>query len=234
MKKLFATMVVLASMGFVAACGSTSTTDGGTGGGTATGGGSGGGTADAGTGGGTGGGSGLSLGTSSLIFAYLDGKTFDMTGTNIPTEPNGFNENLNLGAATQCYNDVTITEASQNFTITSKLGTLQNKPADGSIVGGTCDRTTVSSTYPATSTLVNITNVKNNAECFDIDITFNGYGQEGRGSISADGKTLKLELYFSTQATNMRCADGNPGTTGVMLKGAAFTGNSVQTYVLKP
>jgi opacity protein-like surface antigen len=163
------------------------------------------------------------------IGTYLDAKTLVMTGADIPSHPNGYNQNMNLGAATQCYNSTTIAIASGVWHVTSKLGTLNGAPTVGSV--GTCDRATVAgSDVKFDSTTVLIENVAGNGTCFDISVTYTGFGQEGRGAFSADGKTLQLELYFNGKATHHRCADGAVGSTGVTVNGAAFTGNAVQTY----
>ena len=55
-----------------------------------------------------------------------------MTGSDIPSSPVGYSQNLNLGAASQCYNKVTITTAGaagqENFTVVSDLGQLNVNP----------------------------------------------------------------------------------------------------------
>lgn len=218
MKKLLTFCALVAISGLVACGGTTNTPDSGTGGG------SGGGTA---TGGGNG---GNDFSTSARIMAHLEGKTMVMEGSDIPTSPNGFNENIDFGASTQCYQKVAIATLAGQFTVTSDLGTL-NAPGDGGAVG-MCDRTTKSNTVSFTSTAVLIDNVSNNGECFDITSTYNGFSQEGRGSISADGKTVTLELFFA--ATGHRCADGAVGATGVQLATQGgpvpFTGDAKQVY----
>lgn len=170
--------------------------------------------------------------TPSRISAHLEGKTMVMEGADIPTSPNGFNENIDFGASTQCYQKVAIATLAGQFTVTSDLGTL-NRNGDGGIVG-TCDRTTRSNVASFTSTAVLIENVSNNGECFDITSTYTGFKQEGRGSISADGKTVTLELFFA--ASGHRCVDGAVGSTGVQLATAngpvPFTGNAKQIYRL--
>ncbi|MGV3624555.1 MAG: hypothetical protein ACO1OB_27295 [Archangium sp.] len=219
MKKLL-TLCALAAIGGLVACGSTpGPMDGGSGGGS----------------GGSGGGSaGNDFSSSTRILAHLEGKTMVMEGNDIPTSPNGFNENVDFGASTQCYQKVSIATLASQFTVTSDLGTL-NKMADAGVGSvGLCDRTTKANTVSFTSTAILIENVSNNGECFDITATFNGFKQEGRGSISADGKTVTLEFFFS--ATGHRCADGAVGATGVMLATqagpVAFTGNAKQVYRL--
>ncbi len=170
--------------------------------------------------------------TSGKILAHLEGKTMVMTGTDIPSHPNGFNENLNFGANTQCYNRVRIATLASNFQVSSDLGTFNSTPDAG--IAGMCDRATVSNMASFTSSAVLIENVRNNGECFDITSTYTGFSQQGRGSISADGKTVTLELFFA--ATGHRCADGAVGATGVQLATSggpvAFTGNAKQIYRL--
>lgn len=167
--------------------------------------------------------------TADKINAYLDGKTLTMAGADIPSHPNGFDENVNFGQATQCYNKTVMTPAAQAWHVVSTLGTLNNAPNTGDT--GTCDNATAGVEVAFDSTAILVENVS--ATCFDFTATYVGFGQEGRGSISADGKTVKLELFFSGQATGHRCADGAVGATGVMIKGAAFSGNAVQTYQVK-
>ena len=175
-------------------------------------------------------GSGNDFSTSARILAWLEGKTMVMAGADIPTSPNGFNENLNFGANTQCYNKVAIAVLASNFQVTSDLGTFNSTPDAG--IAGMCDRTTKSNTVSFTSTAVLIENVQNNGECFDITSTYTGFSQQGRGKISADGKTVTLELFFA--ASGHRCADGAVGASGVMLSTAngpvPFTGDAKQVY----
>jgi hypothetical protein len=173
---------------------------------------------------------GLTLGTSAQILAYMDGKSFKMDGNNIPSHPNGINEDLNAGAATQCYQSVNIAVASGNFTVTSALGTVEGAATVGQT--GTCNHTATGTPLMFTSTTVLIENVQNNAGCFDITVTYPGFSQEGRGKISADGRTLTLELYFAG-AQNHRCAAGAVGASGVILANqtAPFTGNAQQVYL---
>ena len=49
-------------------------------------------------------GGGTMFDSATKIGAFLDGKELVMEGDNIPTHPNGFSEDVNLGANTQCYN----------------------------------------------------------------------------------------------------------------------------------
>lgn len=168
--------------------------------------------------------------TPAKILAHLEGTTMVMQGADIPSHPNGYNENLNFGASTQCYHKVSIATLGGQFGVTSDLGTFNSIP-DAGIVG-MCDRTTKSNTVTFTSTALLIDNVKNNGECFDVTATYNGFSQSGRGQISADGKTFTMELFFA--ASGHRCADGAVGATGVQLATQAgpvpFTGNAKQVY----
>ncbi|MEZ4439206.1 MAG: hypothetical protein R3B72_08960 [Polyangiaceae bacterium] len=233
--------MALATMSLAAtavACGSDPGTgtggSGGTGAGDATGGmgsGASGGMGTGATGGmGTGGdGAGApDLTTAAKIETYLAGKTLTMTGADVPSHPNGFDENTNFGQATQCYVSTVMMLMGQTFQVTSELGTLENAPNTGDM--GTCNKSMVSNTLMFSSTNHLIENVEGNADCFDFTITYTGFGQEGRGSISADGQTLNLELFFKDQGVGIRCADGAVGSGGVTLNGNAFTGDAVQVY----
>lgn len=180
---------------------------------------------------------GTDLSDGTKVLGFLEGKTMVMEGDDIPAYPNGYSEKMNLGSATQCYHKTTIQTLDHNFTVTSQLGTLQNAPTLYAV--GTCDRTTVSTTLsPFTSTAVLIDNVQNNADCFDITATYTGFSQEGRGKISADGKTVTMELYFTGKAANHRCASGAVGSGSLAVTAQAdggvattpFTGNAQQVY----
>jgi hypothetical protein len=173
---------------------------------------------------------GLQLTSATQIFTFLNGKTMKMDGANIPSHPNGLNEDANYGQATQCYISVTMTSAAQQLSVTSVLGTLEGAPTVGSV--GTCNHTLMSNTLSFTSTNVLIENVQGNATCFDITVTYSGFSQEGRGKIAADGKTMTLELFFAG-AQGHRCASGAVGASGVMVSGAAFTGNAQQVYTIQ-
>ena len=174
---------------------------------------------------------GPQLTTASQIQTWMNGKTFVMTGANIPSHPNGINEDQNAGQATQCYVRVTMTGANNNVTVNSQLGTLENAPNVLDI--GTCNHTTQSGTAMFTSNTVLVENVMGNAQCFDFTATYTGFSQEGRGKISPDGTTLTLELFFAGQATGHRCANGAVGSATVMRLGAPFTGNAQQVYMVQ-
>jgi hypothetical protein len=169
--------------------------------------------------------------TADNVRNWLDGKKMLMEGTNIPSHPNGYDENVNYGAGTQCYNKVEMLAASGNFDVTSTLGTLRNAPAVGS--RGTCDRAAPSGApLRFTSTAVLIENVATDASCFDITITYQGFKQLGRGNLSADGKTLTLEIYLGDNISGANCASGAIGSATVVRGGAAFTGNAQQIYTV--
>lgn len=173
------------------------------------------------------------LTTAAEIKTYLDGKTWKMTGADIPAFPNGFNANTNYGAATQCYNE-TVIATNANWAVTTKLGTLTGAPTVGST--GTCDKTTVfGSPLTFNSTAILIENVSGNGDCFDVTATYATFAQAGRGKFSADGKTMTLELYFATQATKNRCADGAVGSATVTLNTVPnYDGSkSLQVYRLQ-
>lgn len=168
--------------------------------------------------------------TPSKVLACLDGKVLTMTGQNIPSHPNGFNEHVNFGAATQCYHNVEMRLQAGVASLKTQVGTLNNAPNTGDV--GECDRATRSAELSFVSTAVQVENVQGNGECFDFTITFPGFAQEGRGSIDLAGKRLKLELFFKDQAAGHRCADGAVGARSVTLNMAPFTGDAVQTYAI--
>jgi len=166
--------------------------------------------------GGEGEGEGEAFENSAAIEGYLEGKALVMTGEDIPTDPNGFNENLDLGPNTQCYNRVEMTLGGGSFSLNTTVGTLE---------GDMCNREAANGDlmFATTTHIINGT-----GECFDIDLTFAGFGQEGRGTLTADA--LSLELFFMGQAANHRCADGAVGSGGVVISGNPFEGDAVQVF----
>lgn len=193
---------------FVAACGGTTTVD-----------------------------AGLPYDTSAKILDYLEGKTMTMQGDDIPTDPNGFNENVNYGASTQCYHSTKITTTGANFAVSTVLGQLNS--LDGGAVAlfgvGKCDRTAMGNTVAFTSNTLVVDKVQGNAACFDILATYTGFAQEGRGSIAADGKTVTLELFFKDKTIGHSCADGAVGSNTVKFASAdggttPFAGKGLQVY----
>ncbi len=178
---------------------------------------------DAGTTGGT-----FDFRNGSRIAAYLEGKRLVMEGANIPTDPNGFNENINFGQATQCYVKTEMAQVGGRVTVSSDLGTLRDAPMTGD--RGMCDRTALSNRLVFDSTAVVF---DGNGDCFDFTITYPGFGQEGRGRIRADGSLLELELFFKDQASGHRCKDGAVGAQTVTLSMRPFTGNAVQKYEVR-
>lgn len=223
MKSLYAALIAATLM--TVACGESTTTP-----------------ADGGTTPTDGGSTGPRLDTPARIDAYLEGKTLTMEGANIPTSPNGYSQDVNYGAASQCYRNTVIKVGGSNFTVSAQLGTV--RALDGgtpaTLERGLCDKTTGDTFGPITSTVVAYNNVKGNAECFDIDITFaSSASQEGRGAFVDGG--VNLELFFKSQYLSIRCADGNPGsgTAKFAFKGAdggitpiPFTGDALQRYVI--
>jgi len=174
--------------------------------------------------------------TVAAVNQALEGKTLVMEGTNIPPFPQGIPENMNLGAATQCYHKVTMTIAGNKPTVAPEMGTLSGAASVGSM--GTCDRATVSATpTPYVAQEVLVENVAADGTCFDVRYTYNGFAQEGRGQISQDGTKLSLEIFFAGKAQNAKCANGPVGTTGVLVDiGAgpkALLGNATQVYTIQ-
>jgi hypothetical protein len=166
--------------------------------------------------------------TAAKIEAYLEGKTLVMAGENIPTHPNGYNEDINFGTATQCYSKVTMDVNAGIYNVTSELGTLNNAPNEGD--EGECDHSAKSGEVSFSSTVAKVENVASDGSCYDFTVTYTGFAQEGRGCITPDGQEVILELFFKDQATGHRCADGAVGSGGITVQGAAFTGDAIQIY----
>ena len=80
----------------------------------------------------------LTLDTSEQIMTYLEGKTWVMQGDAIPSHPNGFDENVNYEAYSQCYEKVTITTQGGDFMVSSNLATIVG--ADEPYSTGDCNR----------------------------------------------------------------------------------------------
>ncbi|MBK8480786.1 MAG: hypothetical protein IPL40_06385 [Proteobacteria bacterium] len=171
--------------------------------------------------------------TVTAVTAFHDGKTLVMAGSNIPTHPQGADENMNLGTATQCLHKVTMKlNAGPQLVVTTELGTLNGAPTADSV--GTCDRTTVfGAPLTFTTSALLIENVAADGSCFDLRATYTGFAQEGRGAIAADGRSARYELYIAGVATGHRCADGPLGSKTVKLAGNPVTGDSVGTFVLQ-
>jgi hypothetical protein len=167
--------------------------------------------------------------TVQAINTALNGKTWVMEGNNIPPFPLGLNEDTNWGPATQCYNKVTMTVANGLPTVDSAMGTVEGASSVGAT--GTCNHTLISGPahFVASNTLIE--NIAADGSCFDVTYSYNGFGQEGRGKLSADGKTLTLEIFFTGKASNHRCANGAVGSAGVIVNGAPLAGNAQQVYV---
>jgi hypothetical protein len=168
--------------------------------------------------------------TADKINTFLEGKTLTMTGANIPSHPNGYDEDVNYGSATQCYQSTTMQVAAGVYNVTSVLGTLRDAPQPGN--KGTCDHDAKATEFKFSTTAVLIENVAADGSCFDVTYTYTGFKQSGRGQISQDGTTVKLELFFEGQASGHRCADGAVGAPTVTLNKQPFTGNAVQVYTI--
>lgn len=166
------------------------------------------------------------LNSSANILAFLEGKSMVMTGENIPSHPNGYNEDTDFGAASQCYQKVTMSISGGNFKVDSIPGTISNN---------VCNHDAPKNPLSFTSTTVLIENATEDGSCFDVTFTFpGGLVQEGRGGFSADQKTLRLEIFFKNQATGMRCANGAVGAANTVKMGSnAFAGNAVQVYAIQ-
>ena len=162
------------------------------------------------------------------VNAFLEGKRLLMRGDDIPSHPNGYSGDANLGQATQCYHQVTIEPLGGRWTTRSELGTLEGAADVGT--EGVCDHDTLSSSLEFASTAILIENVAPDASCFDVIATYPGFTQEGRGGLSADGRTMVLELFFKDQALGNRCADGAVGSGNIRINDEAFTGDARQTY----
>ena len=173
----------------------------------------------------------LELNSSQNIQTFLEGKTMVMEGSNIPSHPNGLNEDQNWESASQCYQRVTMKLQAGKYQVTSDLGTLRDAPNKFDI--GTCDHAAKLTTLNFESTNALIENVAADGSCFDVTYTYPGFTQEGRGSFSADRKTLTLELFFGGAAAGHRCANGAVGASSVTMGGQAFTGNAKQVYVIQ-
>lgn len=175
------------------------------------------------------------LDTADRVFTFLEGKTLTMEGANIPLAPNGYNQHVYFGTNTQCYNKTVIKVMNKNFTTTSNAGTWTGGdggvPANGTI--GMCN-TAMAFGNPLNFNSMNVVieNVTGDAECFDINVDYGAFKQEGRGSISADRAKVNLELFFQNQALNHRCTNGVPGTTGVKVLMNDLTFDAVQKYAV--
>lgn len=175
----------------------------------------------------------MDFGTGRKILAYLEGKTMVMTGPDIPSSPNGLSEAFDLGANTQCYRAITLRMTEGAFTSTVERGRLV-PPADGG--AAFCDHTVTTGTAMYNSKAVLVDNVQDNGQCFDITIDYTTFGEEGRGTMSPDGGSVTLELYYRGKATQHRCEDGPVGAPTVhLLVGGApvpFSGDSLEVYRL--
>ncbi|MCP3136781.1 hypothetical protein [Pyxidicoccus xibeiensis] len=175
------------------------------------------------------------LNTQSGIMTFLEGKTLVMEGASIPSHPNGVNEGTNFGASSQCYQKVTMSVMGGNFKVDSIPGTIEGAPNTGQT--GTCNPELPKNALSFTSTNVLMENVATGGTCFDVVFTYPSFKQVGRGSFSADRKTLSLELFFENGATGANCEAGPVGskTVNIVFQGqsAPFTGDAVQKYTIQ-
>ncbi len=163
------------------------------------------------------------------ILAFLDGKTITMPAAAVPSHPNGFDQNVNFGQATQCIHEVQMSVAGGAFRVATSMGTLNGAPEVEDV--GSCDRDTPDGNeLTFDTTAARIENVRDDGGCFDITLTYAGFGQEGRGAVSADRTEIRLELFFRDQAVGHRCADGDVGEPTITLNQETFTGDAVQRY----
>lgn len=177
-------------------------------------------------------GSGRRIASGADVLALLDGKTLLMDATRVPSHPNGYDENLNFGSASQCIHSVRMDVASGAITVATELARLDDAPNAGD--RGRCNRNIAAgSNVTFNTTAVLIENVGPGGACFDITLTYMGFGQEGRGRIGPDQRTVSLELFFRDQAVGHRCADGEVGEGTVTLNQEPFAGNAVQLYTLE-
>lgn len=171
----------------------------------------------------------VSLMNESQILAFLESKTLVMEPSGVPSHPNGFDANVNFGQATQCIHRVELSVSAGNFRLKTEMGTLKNAPQVEDV--GECDRSTPSGqTFSFDTTSSKLENVRDDGGCFDLTLTYAGFGQEGRGGFTPDRTQLLLELFFRDQAVGHRCADGDVGDATITLNQEAFTGDAVQVY----
>lgn len=171
------------------------------------------------------------LDSAEAIFAFLDEKALVMGAETVPSHPNGYDENVNFGQATQCIHQVTMAIAARSFQVITLMATLEDAPRPDDV--GMCDREKPDGqalSFNTTAALIE--NVAADGACFDITLTYAGFGQEGRGAISADRETIWFELFFRDQATGHRCADGAVGDPTVTLNQVPFAGDAVQVYAV--
>lgn len=175
------------------------------------------------------------LNTPTAINAYLEGKTWLMAGDDLPAMPNGFSEDV--AAFNQCYNQVQIQVAAATWNVHSVMGTIDATPNCTHQANGTVlDFASENARLGADATVGGAAGkIVGNGECFDISVNYGSFTQEGRGSFSADGKTLSLELYFAGQATGATCTDGAVGSGIKKFLGTDVTTqpDSVQVYRLQ-
>ncbi|MEL6546408.1 MAG: hypothetical protein AAFQ82_17410 [Myxococcota bacterium] len=158
----------------------------------------------------------LDFSSQTAILSFLDGKTMVMEGANVPA-------GLKI-PITGCIDRTEIDIVSETLTVTSDVG---------AVVGDACDFTSVSTADSFVSTAVSFTNVASDGSCFDVEITYPGLAQEGRGAINADGTEFLFEVFAVNTFGGIRCSDGNPGDDTVTFGGNATPTDVLQTYVIQ-
>lgn len=171
------------------------------------------------------------INSGSDVLALFEGKSLLMDAAHVPSHPNGYDENINFGQASQCIHSVRMDVSGGAMTVTTELARLDGAPESGQ--SGTCQRDIpAGGNVVFNTTAVLIENVRDDGGCFDITLTYSGFGQEGRGTVSADRRTVTLELFFRDQALGHRCAAGDVGSPTVTLNQEPFMGDAVQVYTL--
>jgi hypothetical protein len=168
--------------------------------------------------------SSLVLDTPDAIDAYLAGTTWVETGTDIPEDPTGHDENL--PTSNECWNTVTVQFPSSTAAgaTTWVVGTFDTSE-DGAV---TCNHAAISGSFTSESSgPLMIADVQGNGTCFDL-------AGLGRASISPDGKILSLEVYNAADSpSGDTCAAGAVGSKTVTLNGVPVTGDAVQILRLQ-
>lgn len=170
--------------------------------------------------------------TGNDLLMYLEGKTFEMKGANIPSHPFGFDEDVNYGANTQCYQSVVLTFEGGNARMETVPGTLENAPNPND--KGTCDHATPKAPFTFTSTTMSLVEGAPEGACFDVDLKFPAFRVLGRARLAAAATQFEVELYYENQAEGFACANGAVGAAGVTVQNQPLGGDAVQKFVLKP
>ena len=168
--------------------------------------------------------------TAAQLHAFFDGKTYLMVGDNIPSHPLGFDERLQNGATTQCLSKIQLQMSGVQWTVTTQSGTLRDAPNQGDI--GDCDHDAPGPHYEFTSTSVTFENLAPGVSCVDLHLSYSGFRQEGRATLTEGGEILLIDLFFADAAPDIWCADAEVGNPPTEFKGQPFSGDVTQVYVL--